>query len=61
MTRPLVILMLLIGMVVPAGKAFAYDWFWGVTYGLAVPSGNTKDYIDNVNWRNFTLEGRKLE
>lgn len=61
MTRTLVILMLLVGMVLPAGKAYAYEWFWGVTYGLAVPSGDTKDYIDSVSWRNFTLEGRKME
>ena len=61
MTRPLVILMLLIGMSLPAGKAFAYDWFWGVTYGLAVPMGDTKDYINDTSWRNFGLEGRKME
>ena len=35
------------------------DWWWGVTYNVSVPSGNTKDFIDNTSWRGASLEARK--
>ncbi len=36
------------------------DWWWGVTYNVSVPSGNTKEFIDNTSWRGASLEARKV-
>ena len=41
-------------------NASAKDWLWGASYGFAVPTGNTKDYTNEFSWRNFGVEGRRI-
>jgi hypothetical protein len=38
----------------------AQDWLWGLAYGFATPTGNTKDFADDFSWRNFTVEARRI-
>ena len=33
---------------------------WAYTYDVAFPMGETSDFIDNVSWRGFTLQGRSF-
>jgi len=35
------------------------DWWWGASYTVSVPFGNTKDFVDATSWRGVTLEARK--
>ena len=41
-------------------SASAQDWFWGATWGMSLANGETKDYISDVSFRNFGIEGRKF-
>jgi hypothetical protein len=34
------------------------DDFVGLTYDIAIPTGDLADYIGQVSWRGFTFEGR---
>ena len=36
------------------------DWWWGVTYNISVPTGNTKDFVDKTSFRGASLEARKM-
>jgi hypothetical protein len=44
-----------------AGAAQAQTWFWGLTYGMSVPSGDTNDFVSSTSWRNVSLEGRRVD
>jgi hypothetical protein len=41
-------------------EAQAGDWWFGFTYGAAVPSGDTKEFASGTSWRNFGIDGRKM-
>jgi hypothetical protein len=43
-----------------ATPASAQDWFWGATWGMSVAGGDTYDYISELSFRNFGIEGRKF-
>ena len=43
-----------------SAKAEAQEWWWGLTYQTALPSGDTKDIVDQFSWRNVGFEGRKM-
>jgi hypothetical protein len=47
-------------LLVSRGTASAQDWLWGLAYGFATPTGNTKDFADDFSWRNFTVEARRI-
>ena len=36
--------------------AQAQDGYWGLSYGMAVPTSDTKDFISNTSWRNWTMD-----
>jgi outer membrane protein len=42
------------------GEARAQDWFWGGSYSMSMPLGNTKDFHSAFSLRGVTIEGRKL-
>ncbi len=43
-----------------ARGARAQDWWFGFTYGAAVPTSDTKSFTDqSASWRNFGVEGRR--
>lgn len=44
-------------LVLSGTGAFADD-FVGLTWNMALPAGDLKEYIDQVSWRGFTFEGR---
>jgi hypothetical protein len=60
MKRILVTLAVLALLLGSRGNAFAQDWLWGVSYGFAAPTGNTKDFTNDFSWRNFGVEGRRI-
>ena len=39
--------------------AQAQDWFWGITYEVSVATGETKDFVSGINFRNIAVDGRK--
>jgi hypothetical protein len=43
-----------------ASAAHAQAWFWGLSYGFAIPSGDTKDFVNSTSWRNVSVEGRRM-
>jgi len=50
---------LLILTLLCAGSAVAEDWFWGLTYETAVPTGDVKEFCDDGwSWRGIGFEGR---
>jgi len=57
MKRIIAAVCLLLLLAVPAS---AQDWFWGATWGVSVADGTTYEYIDDVSFRNFGIEGRKF-
>jgi hypothetical protein len=59
--KKLTVTLLLLALIGAAAPAQAYDWFWGATYGPAVPTSDTKSFIGKTSWRNFTVEGRKMK
>ncbi|MDW7693433.1 hypothetical protein R9C00_01665 [Flammeovirgaceae bacterium SG7u.111] len=47
-------------MLLLASVSFAqHNYFSGISYDVAVPMGNTADYIDKTSFRGFGLEFRK--
>jgi hypothetical protein len=54
------IALMITAVVLVAVPASAQNWFWGVTWGLSVPTDDFREYIDKESWRNFGLEGRKF-
>ena len=36
--------------------AQAQDWYWGVSYGMATPASDTKDFTDGTSWRNWGVD-----
>jgi opacity protein-like surface antigen len=51
---------LLIGgaLLFSAGEAAAVPWFWGVTYQMAQPTGDTREFTDDFSFWNLGAEGR---
>jgi outer membrane protein W len=51
-------------LMVLAGNAKAsaqgQQWWWGFTYQAALSTGDTKDFVDQLSWRNFGIEGRSM-
>ena len=47
-------------LLLTAGEAAAVPWFWGVTYQMAQPTGDTKKFTDDFSWLNLGVEGRAL-
>ena len=45
-------------MVIFAMAAFGQNQFWSVTYQMAAPLGDTKDFTGNFSGRGFGVEGR---
>ncbi len=43
-----------------SAKAEAQEWWWGLNYQTALPSGDTKDFVDQFSWRNVGFEGRAM-
>ncbi len=41
-----------------AVEARAQQGFWGLTYMVSTPTGDTKDFTNDFSWRNIGLEGR---
>jgi hypothetical protein len=41
-------------------SASAQEWLWGLAYGFAAPTGNTKEFANDFSWRNFTVEARRI-
>ncbi len=41
-------------------SAHAQDMFGGITYEVAFPTGDTKDYTNSTSWRGIGIEGRKI-
>ena len=39
--------------------AQAQDWFWGITYEVSAGTGETKDFVSGINFRNIAVDGRK--
>jgi hypothetical protein len=37
-----------------------YPGLWGYTYDIGLPVGDTKEFIDNVSFRGFTVKGSKF-
>ncbi len=37
----------------------AQDWFWGITYEVSAGTGETKDFVSGLNFRNIAVDGRK--
>lgn len=42
------------------GEARAQQWFWGGTYSMSMPLGETKDFNEAFSWRGVTIEGRAV-
>jgi hypothetical protein len=60
--RTLCLAILVAGLLVLSrGSASAQQWLWGLSYGFATPTGNTKDFADDFSWRNFSVEGRRID
>jgi len=59
--KRLAVLLTAVLLVGAAGAAQAQTWFWGLTYGMSVPSGDTKDFVSKTSWRNVSLEGRRVD
>ena len=36
--------------------AQAQEWYWGLSYGVASNTSDTKDFIDDTSWRNWGLD-----
>jgi len=36
--------------------AQAQEWYWGLSYGVASTTSDTKDFIDDTSWRNWGLD-----
>ncbi len=36
--------------------AQAQQWYWGMSYGMATPVSDTKDFTNSTSWRNFGLD-----
>ncbi len=36
--------------------AQAQDWYWGISYGMATPVSDTKDFTEGTSWRNWGVD-----
>ena len=36
--------------------AQAQQWFWGMSYGMTVPTSETKDFTSGTSWRNWGVD-----
>ncbi len=36
--------------------AQAQDWYWGLSYGVATPTSDTKDFTEGTSWRNWGID-----
>ena len=39
-----------------SSPAQAQDWFWGISYGVAFPVSDTKDFTEGTSWRNWNTD-----
>lgn len=44
---------------VAEGAEAQSDWFWGITYEVSAGTGETKDFVSGINFRNIGIDGRK--
>ena len=42
------------------GSARAQDWYGAATWQISVPTGDTKDFVDETSFRGFGLDFRKV-
>ncbi len=42
------------------GEAQAVPWFWGITYQVAQPTGDTREFTDDFSFLNLSAEGRAV-
>jgi len=48
------LVLLLVGGTVRAQEAF----LWGINYQVSIPTGNTRNFTDQISWRGVGIEGR---
>lgn len=41
-------------------SGYSQSSVWAFTYDVAIPMGETADYVDNASWRGFTIQGRSF-
>ncbi len=39
-----------------SNPAQGQDWFTGISYGVAFPTSDTKDFTENTSWRNWSFD-----
>lgn len=48
-------------LLLTSGEAVAATpWFWGFTYQMAQPTGDTRKFTDDFSWLNLGVEGRAV-
>jgi outer membrane protein len=50
------LLVIPIALLLFSNGAQAQGWFWGMSYGMAVPTADTKDFTEGTSWRNFGID-----
>ena len=47
-------------LLLPGSSAFAQQYISLLTYNIGIPVGDTENYIGDVSWLGFTIEGRRF-
>ncbi len=50
------LLVIPIALLLLSNGAQAQEWFWGMSYGLTVPTSDTKDFTGGTSWRNWGVD-----
>ena len=50
------LLVIPIALLLLSNGAQAQQGFWGISYGMSVPTSDTKDFIGGTSWRNWTTD-----
>ncbi len=45
-----------IALLLLSNGAQAQEWYWGISYGMTVPTNETKDFISGTSWRNWAMD-----
>ena len=47
-------------LTLPGSSALAQQYISLLTYNVGIPVGDTEDYISDISWLGFTIEGRRF-
>ena len=51
---------IIIFLIILCYSAIAQDNFGAITYNVTIPSGKTADYVSDISWLGFGVEGRRF-